>query len=170
MYKPQGQLLLPEGLFYYLNHRNMENPHKPLLFGPKTKGGHEVMHLHFMTDGISVILQHKGEIFQQHYNHEGNKEKSWNTYADDFTWGEAYSAALVPCTLAEELAPQPYTFWQKEQENGKLKAENQRYREALEELSSKTPGKPEVRLAGGFHYGSKVACIAREALKGGGDE
>ena len=148
----------------------MENPHKPLLFGPHTGDLQEVLYIltcfgHDDKVYISALVEH--ELFdhpiQYFYTLNGGHLDS------EFLPTDYKHMDLVPCTIDDELAPQPYTLWQKEQELAKLKAENERYREALEWLSDKEFMHFFTDHDDAIEVISEVKSIAREALKGGGD-
>ena len=98
------------------------NPHTPLLFGPKTKGGHDIdfiagngTHLTciyprcVIVGGIGYKLSAGGECFEL------------DMWGDAFYDEETAQFDLVPCTMNDELAPQLYTMWEKDAEIARLR-------------------------------------------------
>ena len=126
------------------------NPHTPLLFGPKTKGGHDIdfiagngTHLTciyprcVIVGGIGYKLSAGGECFEL------------DMWGDAFYDEETAQFDLVPCTMNDELAPQLYTMWEKDAEIARLREANYSVREQIErQLAAGKNPNPTAELVG----------------------
>jgi hypothetical protein len=142
----------------------MENPHTLLPFGPKTKGGHEIQWLTRAREWFDNYCELRpiiNDVFYYPYTEKGEYyHEDSDGDGDKFMDEETTKPYDLIYTDSPPYAPQPYTLWEKEQENAKLKARIDGYEFALKAIHIYTTGDSNHPLG----------RIAREALKGGGDE
>lgn len=167
------------------------NPHTLLTFGPKTRGGHEVImitqgELQYFGQCLYASLLINGSINHYFISSDGQKFLEFKVYSDprDAGWEQEDNdfIALIP-TNTPPYAPQPYTQWE---DVRKL----ERYEKALqfyanrenwfaidmccETKEPRTSGSPCGLCDDYYQYnpvlGDEMGSVAREALKGGGYE
>jgi hypothetical protein len=122
------------------------NPHTPLLFGPKTQAGDEI---EFMIERsrskvVVYLREFKSRVFIV--------SKRSGVYLPVFK--------LVHCTINDELAPQPYTIWEKDAEIARLRGGLEHYAQSDTVISQKF--NDEGRLL--FEIVCSKGRVAREAL------